>query len=295
VLTTDTTAATTIFFCLYNGANVVTYDDGSTPTVHTFAELSQLLSDATKSPAAGAANKNYDMFVWNDAGTMRCTRGPAWSSDTSRGTGVGTTELSAPGGVWRNLRAITNGPAALTGTYVGTIRTDGNTQCNMMFAPAGVAGGSSNRLDVWNMYNRVLVSSINDDSVDNYEYHTGGWRAKNNNVHNETSFIVGLSEDFFHAINIAACIPTGGGSASVGWGYDATLVLDSHCATGDAASGSNGLSNFQAVLDKMPDIGFHFVCPIEIGQGGANNVQWYFHHTFASQPVQHNTRFLWRM
>ena len=32
-------------------------------------ELSQALSDTTKSPAAAAANSLYDVFVWNDSGT----------------------------------------------------------------------------------------------------------------------------------------------------------------------------------------------------------------------------------
>ena len=41
------------------------------------------------------------------------------------GTGSGTSELQRVQGFWTNKQAITNGPGANLGTYVGTIRTDG--------------------------------------------------------------------------------------------------------------------------------------------------------------------------
>jgi len=46
-------------------------------------------------PAVVAANSNYDLFAWSTSGTVTLTRGPAWTSDTARGTGAGTTELPA--------------------------------------------------------------------------------------------------------------------------------------------------------------------------------------------------------
>ena len=98
----------------------------------TFAELTNATTQSSMGnagPAAVAANKNYDMFVWSNAGNATFTRGAAWNSDTVRSA---TTEndLTRINGVPVNLNAITNGPAAGRGTYVGTVRSDGSSQIN---------------------------------------------------------------------------------------------------------------------------------------------------------------------
>ena len=100
---------------LWNGTTFVPTNVGAT-------DLVQSVTDTTKSPAATVANKNYDMFVWNDTGTIRCTRGPGWGSDTARGgSPAGITRVN---GLWVNSFAITNGPAAQFGLYVGTVRSN---------------------------------------------------------------------------------------------------------------------------------------------------------------------------
>ncbi|HEY0723445.1 MAG TPA: hypothetical protein VGD41_05590, partial [Pyrinomonadaceae bacterium] len=207
IMTTTQASKTTIFYTPYLGNYVPLYD-GTTFVSTEFSELSQLTTDATKSPAAAAADACYDMFVWNDAGTLRCTRGPLWANTSTvtltiaspcvvtwnahgllegtpitfsnsggalptgitagtvyfvsvgpaantfsfstsvtnamnntrvntsgsqsgtqsctsralvgRGTGAGTSQLTLTKGIYLNTNAITNGPAALRGTYVGT-------------------------------------------------------------------------------------------------------------------------------------------------------------------------------
>ncbi|MBU6163192.1 MAG: hypothetical protein KGO50_18930, partial [Myxococcales bacterium] len=121
VLTSTVSAATTVFYAPYSGRLVPLYSGSSFSMSDIGGELSQATTDSTKSPTACAANSNYDLFVWSDGGTFRCTRGPAWTSDTARGAGAGTTELVRVQGVLLNANNITNGPAAQRGTYVGTI------------------------------------------------------------------------------------------------------------------------------------------------------------------------------
>lgn len=201
VLAADVTAATEVFYTPYN-CNMVPIYNGTTWKPTPFAEISQTLADATKSPSAGAVSQNYDMFVWNDAGTMRVSRGPTWAtgggSATARGTGAGSTELAMTNGVLMNAFSITNGPAANRGVYIGTISTSAsgaNGQLNMMFTPAAAAGGTANRLDVWNTYNRVAVSSMVRDSVDTYNYTTATVRAVNNSTSNRVTLVAGLPSD----------------------------------------------------------------------------------------------------
>ncbi len=154
-------AAATIFFTPAVGNSVLIYD-GSNMNPTTFTELSQALTDTTKSPAATTANNNYDMFVWNDGGTIRCTRGPAWSSATVRGAG---TTLVTVNGVMLNNASITNGPAASRGTYVGTIRTNASNKVELRFEPAAASGGTSIVMGVWNAYNQIPLHFINYDST----------------------------------------------------------------------------------------------------------------------------------
>ncbi|MCU1276557.1 MAG: hypothetical protein JWM53_103, partial [bacterium] len=148
VTNTDVAGAATVYYTPHRH-NRIRLFDGTRWKWYTFAELSQALNDATKSPAATIANKNYDMFVWDDGGVTRCTRGPKWDdgavagSDTARGTGANSTELEFYDGRWVNKIAITNGPAARRGLYVGTVRTDGTPAANDTLA----------KRHVWNTYN----------------------------------------------------------------------------------------------------------------------------------------------
>lgn len=199
VSSSDQTGKTTIYYAPYLHNCIMLYD--GTRWVQTFfTELSQALSDTTKSPGAAGASKNYDMFVWNDSGTTRCTRGPDWTagagagSAVARGTGAGSTELERVNGVLVNKYAITNGPGAQKGVYVGSISTNSSTQCAVMLAPSAAAGGSANRIDIWNMYNRVPFSSICRDSTNSWNYTTATWRSADNSTSNSVTLIAGLNE-----------------------------------------------------------------------------------------------------
>ncbi len=273
VLTADVTAAGTIYYALYNGDQVPLYN-GSAWTMTTFTELSQALSDNTKSPAAAANNSNYDMFVWSDSGTLRCTRGPAWSSDTARGTGAGTTEVERVNGRWVNKVSITNGPAAQRGTYVGSIRTNGSAQCAMMVNTAAASGGSGTRLDVWNMYNRVMVSTTNQDSGVSYAYKVG-LRLWRDSAANEVLFIVGMAEDSFDAY--ATATATASATTVIGMislGLDSTNAQHARSISGGAQPPAGGTMGFWASLRMPAPLGFHFVSPLEEGNNGTGTLTW---------------------
>ncbi|MFA7279111.1 MAG: collagen-like protein [Sterolibacterium sp.] len=147
---TSRTAQATVYYAFYIHDKISIYN-GSAWVLTTYTELSNVLADTSTNkagPSAVIADKNYDMFVWNDSGTIRLTRGPVWSSDSVRGTGAGTTELERVNGIWVNKIAITNGPAAQRGTYVGTIRGTGTSTTE----------DSTWKRFVWNMFNRVDMS-----------------------------------------------------------------------------------------------------------------------------------------
>jgi len=271
VLSADVTAATSTFFALYNGASTMINSNGTGVFVSTpHGELTQTLADATKSPAAAAANSLYDMFVWNDAGTIRCTRGLAWTNATTRAAA-----LARVSGIVVNNVAVANGPAAQQGTYVGTIATDAAVQLNMMFAPAGALGGTANRLDVWNMYNRVLTSAVNFDSTGTWAYDAVQWRAKNGNANNSITFVTGFAEDMIEALNIGnATVSATTTLGHVSIALDSTAARNTNAANTQGTSAAGAFANYVSSLKMQAPLGQHFLCPIEQGFNGAGTVDW---------------------
>lgn len=294
-MNTDTTNSSVIFYTPWLGVSVPIYN-GSVWTMFTFAEMSQNLSDTTKSPAATVASSLYDIFVWNDAGTLRSTRGPVWTNTANRGTGAGTTELIQQNGIWVNRFAITNGPAAKTGTYVGTIMTSPVNNCKWMVSPLAGAGGANAgnpgcRLDVWNMYNRILVTSMNIDNTASWAYTVATWREKNGSAGNEIAFVCGMLDDCFTAINnMNASNSTGGGLAAISIGINS--------ATTPAAPVEilqTGVAGKQAgaccVLSLRPNnLGYNFVSPLEWSQA-VGVTTW----IGAGATIQSSFKFLFRM
>jgi hypothetical protein len=258
VTTTDQSAKTTVYFTPYNGNSIPIYD-GTNMVQTTFTELSQATTDATKSPAAVAASKNYDVFVWNDSGTIRATRGPTWDSgavagsDTARGTGAGSTELEMVKGVWVNKNAITNGPAAQRGTYVGTIRSDASSQINDTL---------EKRL-VWNNFNRSKRPMRRIDTTDSWTYTTATYRQANNNTANQLEAVRGLDEDAMVvyarglATNSAANTPL-----LVAVGVDGTTrSADSN--NGQMAPSAGAVEDCIANYTGYPGVGRHYVTWLE--------------------------------
>ena len=274
VSTSDQTAKTTVYYTPHMHGYVPLYN-GTTWYIAAFSELSQALSNNTTSPAAAAVSSVYDLFVWNNAGTITLSRGPAWSSSTSRGTGAGTTELERINGRYTNKVAISNGPAANRGLYVGTIATDGNGangQLSMVFAPAAASGGSTNRLDVWNMYNRVKLSSTCKDSADSWTYTTATWRAANNSAANCVKVVCGLQEDQYEAVAVNTA------QSSANWNVGCGIGLDS-------TSAWTGLPGMQAAAVSTPEnstafftghvgIGLHTLTRLEWSVA-AGTTTWY--------------------
>lgn len=248
VLSTDVTAAATLFLTPYNGNQVAVWD-GSNFTPVTFTQLSLDIG-------ALAADTVYDIIVSNPAAPALSA--VAWATATARATA---------------LTRVNGVPTVNAENYLGTIATNAASRCNMMFAPAAANGGSGNRLDVWNMYNRVDVCSVNIDNAASYAYKVG-LRRKNNNANNDIIFVCGLAEDMIEAINVAeATISATTVIGMISIGYDAVAIdAQSLQMMGQPPGGGNG--GFISSLRRMPTIGRHSVIPLEEGNNGAGTITW---------------------
>lgn len=274
VLTTDTTAITTVFYTPYLGQQITLWD-GSVWNLSNQSEVSQTLADSTKSPTATSANNNYDYFAWSDSGTFRCTRGPAWTSSTGRGSGAGTTELVRVNGVWMNNVAITNGPAASRGIYVGSITTNASNQVDMMFAPAAAAGGSANHLYLWNYYNRIDISSMCRDSTNSWTYTTKTWQSADASTSNRISYTLGLNEDSITAAyNAFASNGSNNVAIYAGIGLDVTNAMSGISVPGYTAAASAFVGPVGLFRGFSGGIGLRFVQALE-ASAATNTTTWY--------------------
>lgn len=266
-MTTSVAAATTVYYTPYAGCLIPIYD-GTNMVPTCFAEVSQATADTTKSPAAVAASSVYDIFCWIDAGTNRCTRGPAWTNDTTRSAG---TALVLVNGIYLNNVAITNGPAASRGTYVGTIRSNGTSTVDYNFGGAA-AGGTAAFFGVWNAYNRVMVSATVSDTTASWTYNVAStWRAANSSNGNRINFVRGLNEDSVQAKYSALGVAGSATFAACGIGLDSTTAF----------SGPPGVLQTQplatqgiAFYEGTPGLGVHYMQAIEYNTSATSST-WY--------------------
>jgi hypothetical protein len=268
-MTSAVSNQTVVYYTPYVGNQIPLYN-GTSLVPTTFIEISQATTDATKSPAAVAANQNYDVFVWSDSGTVRCTRGPAWSSDTARGTGLGTTELQMVQGVLTNRFAITNGPAANRGTFVGTIRSNASSQIDFTFG-AGGNGGVAGSLNVWNCYNRADIWAFTVDTI-SYTYATSTVRQAHGATGNKINFISGLAEDCLIACYTAEIGLIASAYIQTGIGLDSiTNFMTFGGKQIYAAQVNTGTSTSEVVNTSMniipPQLGWHYVAALENSDG----------------------------
>jgi hypothetical protein len=254
VMTTTQSAKTTIYYTPYVGNKIPIYD-GTNFAMTSFSELSVATTDTTKSPAAIGASKLNDWFVWNDAGTIRVGHGPDWTSDTARSAG---TVLTLVKGIWLNNAAITNGPAASRGTYVGTTLSNASSQLDWQFGTTTLPG----LFGVWNCYNRRRVTSLVREVADSWTYATAAWRAYNNNGANGHRFVCGLAEDAFTARFTGHTSGANGGA--VGIGYDVSNAFSGTTAEANQATFCPLIAEFSTTA-----LGNHAFLALEYAATGA--------------------------
>lgn len=151
VTTADVTAATTLYYTPYGGDQIGLYDGVSAWAMVNFAETSLDISAYT-------ANKNYDIWAYNNSGTLALDS-TVWTDDSTRATA-----LAFQNGIYVKTGATTR-------RYLGTIRITGTT---------GQTEDSGTKRFVWNHYNRSLKPSKITPYSGTNTYTTSSWREWNN-------------------------------------------------------------------------------------------------------------------
>ncbi len=246
---------TTLYYTPYVGDLVPIYD-GSAMTPTAFSEISVATTDTTKNPAAIGANKVNDWFVWNDGGTMRLSHGPDWTDDTTRSAG---TALVMVNGIYLNSVAITNGPGASRGTYVGTTRSNASSQLDHKFGSLAADGGEG-WFGVWNAYNRVYATTMVRTSTDSWTYNVVAWRAPNGSSTYRVYMVRGINEDCVQATYNSYMLAGAASGVGAGVGVDSTTAFSGTTAL----NGSSSVSQTgNGMYSGLPGLGFHWITALE--------------------------------
>jgi hypothetical protein len=294
VMTALTAAATTVFYTPHVGTMCPLWN-GTAFVPTTFAEVSQALTDATKSPAAAVASQVYDYFAWMDGATFRVTRGPPWSagatagSNTARGSGVGSTALASVAGIYVNQYAVTNGPAAGFGTYLGSIATS-STGATVAFDPvSSTTGGGLCSVNLWNAYNQVTVSVYLQDTTATHTYQSNIIRPFNNSTQNAIYFVRGLNVDGIDARLRARVLLTAasGGTGTIGIGLNASNAYAAQSTPAILGPVPGGSSSLSAAYAGLPGLGVGYLMALEQG----DNVNAHTFYGGAWMALTANMRF----
>lgn len=243
VMTSSQTGITTLYMTPYKGSEISLYD-GTAWQLYSTTERTLSLSGYT-------ASKNYDIWCYNSGGTPTLDS-TVWTNDTTRATALTT----------QNGVLVKNGDA--TRRYIGTIRINGTGgQCNYVFGSLAANGGAAD-FGVWNMYNRVNVSTFVGDSTDSWTYSTAAWRAVNNSNTNRASFVIGVSEDGVTA-RYRESVYSAGSSlwVSTSIALDSTSTPNGTYASVDMQSAHG--ANLTCEYTNMIAAGYHYLQVLEYG------------------------------
>ncbi|MGB3445816.1 MAG: DUF2793 domain-containing protein [Xanthobacteraceae bacterium] len=259
VMTSSRIGKTTLYYTPTIGSQIPIRDASGVWVAMTFSELSASTTDTTKSPAALTANKVTDWFVWNDDGTLRLSHGDEWASNTSRAAGHG---LTLQNGVWINANAITNGPGAGMGTYVGTTCSDGSSQLDFQYGVSGSPPATREYFGVWNAYNRRRVATQYADTTGSYNY-SGGPRVANGSIGNQIVFVIGLIEEAIEASYSVYANQAGAPVGAIGIGLNTTSAFSGPVA----AAGTIGMMQ-RGEFVGYPGLGLNTASAVEASGSG---------------------------
>lgn len=163
VSTSDQVGATTIYFTPFIGDKIAVYN-GTYWLFKSFTERSLALGTLT-------SGKTYDVFIYDNAGTLTLEFSSAWSSSTAR-----TDALAQQDGVYVKSSDYTR-------RYLGSFYTTSTTTTE----------DSKQKRNVWNVCNKRLRPTQVKDTTDSWNYTTNTIRVANNSTAtNRFSFVVGL-------------------------------------------------------------------------------------------------------
>lgn len=252
VSTADRTAQSTLYLTPDPAGPIpgmVSLYDGTRWKLYSNAEVSLALSGLT-------SGKNYDVFLYDNAGTPTLELSAAWTTDTTRADALTT----------QNNVHVKSG--ATTRRYLGTIRTTGTTTTE----DSGGGGTTQvgGRRFVWNLHNRVPRHLAVIDTTDSWSNAAAPIRQANGAAGNKVEYVCGLGLDAVEAVvNCSVSLVSNSARAAiVGVGVDSVTAFAGQRQGAYNASGSNVAGTATGLYRGHPGAGYHYLSWLESGADG---------------------------
>ena len=247
VTTADVTGATNIYFAPYNGNRIALYDGSSAWNVRTFTQITVALGTLTDA-------KPYDLFAYDNSGTVTFDSPVAWTNDTTRATALTTQD------------GVLVKTGATTRRYIGTFYTTATTTTEDSYAK---------RL-LWNYYNRVPRPMRVVETTDSWTYTIATFRQANASTANQLGFVVGVAE-----VELAAEVISMVRNSSTNVCVTAAIGLDSTSAPATGClmgaydiSVANRVDITSAALRTSPTAGYHYAAWLEFSHALGTTSWW---------------------
>lgn len=254
VSTSDRTSQGTIYYTPHLHDRIALYD-GTRWKLYAFTERSLALSGLT-------SGKNYDVFLYDNAGTLTLELSAAWTNDTTRADALTTQD------------GVLVKSGSTTRRYIGTIRTTGTTTTE----------DSRAKRFVWNHYNRVRRSMLVLETADSWSYGTASWRQGNNSTANQLAVVAGQAGDLLDVMVVTYATNQSG----VAVGEDSTSTPHA-----DSVGHYEGVSTGQqsARLAAPVPLGYHYYAWLEYAQSGT--ITWYGDAGFSAPTLRSGIMGVW--
>ena len=243
VPTGDNVAVATLYYTPHLDT-VVTLYDGTRWKAYTFAEISLSLASILDT-------KNYDVFLYDNAGTLTLELSAAWTDNETRADALVTQD-----GVYVKSGATTR-------RWVGTIRASGDL----------VTQDDTARRFVWNLYNQVARFMKVVEGTDSWNYSTASYRSANGSDTNRVQAVCGLASTIHLDLRTLFSSTLQNGS-TVAIGEDSTTTQVAGQLITRSVSQASGFATVLALLDKSMALGFHYYQWLEYGAGSGTQT-WY--------------------
>lgn len=257
VTTADVATATTIYFTNFTGELVAIPNGTDWQLYRITSELSLALGTLT-------SGKNYDVFLWNNSGTLTLALGTAWTSDTARVSGSAG-EIEWYNGYWTNKYAE-GSMGARRGRLLGSFRTISTTQT--------IDSAAGRKRFLCNAQNRVPRHIVATDSTDTWTYTTNTLRQANASATNQVEYLETLPGLLVEADVFAQCFNATACRGLVDVGVDSTTAGSAQMFNGGGALPANSFQGLQAKYRGYPGIGYHYLAWLEQSQA-TGTMNWY--------------------
>lgn len=246
VTTADVTAAATLYYTPYV-SNTVSLYNGTTWVRQAFTERSLSLTLTS--------GKNYDVFLYDNSGTLTLELSQAWTNDTTRADA-----LALQDGVY-----VKSGSTGRL--WLGTIRASGTNTTE----------DSASKRFVWNAYHRARRQVGVVDTTNSWTYATATWRQSNNATTNQVAIVTG---DAWSVMDIRAngvhSSSTGNAVGATGIGYDVTNAYSGTTGYAYKSTGATSTAITQvAAFSNTPVAGYHYYAWLEYCVTGGGTDTWY--------------------